>query len=219
MTLWHLFDFFKDSNLCIQHADFASLGFGRWLDWLASPVSDSHHDRVLLGPIHLQQQIKPSRPERSRSWSWGMRTYRWPSIPLALPGHFSSLFQRGFILTCRVSWIFGKRKGVQFTARHQVADGVQDIPSIPLGQEASGLASDRISTIISTFSQCSFGMKNRLITRKAQKFSFQSWGEPRNLVSRQVVTALLLAILEVSQLHDATLTSLQMFHPGGIIYI
>ena len=139
MTLWHLFDFCKDSKLCIQHADFAS-GFGRWLDW-SSPVSDSHHDRLFWAQsIAANQAI----PERSRSWSWGMRTYRWPSIPLALPGQFFSLFQRGFTLTCRVSWIFGKRKGVQFTARHQVATGVAigDIPSIPLGQEASGLASD-----------------------------------------------------------------------------
>jgi hypothetical protein len=140
MTLWHLFGFFQDSKLCIQHADFASLGFGRWLDWLASPVSDSHHDRVFWA-----QSISS---KSSHPWKKSILKLRHAYLPLAIntvsPGHFFSRFQRGFILTCRVSWIFGKRKGVQFTARHQVATGVAigDIPSIPLGQEASGLASD-----------------------------------------------------------------------------
>jgi hypothetical protein len=88
MTLWHLFGFFQDSKLCIQHADFASLGFGRWLDWLASPVSDSHHDRVFWA-----QSISS---KSSHPWKKSILKLRHAYLPLAIntvsPGHFFHFF-------------------------------------------------------------------------------------------------------------------------------
>ena len=86
-----------------------------------------------------------------------------------------------------------------------------DNPSIPLGQEASGLISE-LQIEYQPF--LSVALERRTNCQEISEIIIPVLGRTES--GRQVVTALLLAILEASQLQDAALTSLHMLHPGRI---